>query len=201
MPTAISPGRYRARPRDPNAWHSRVDHPEDQAARVALIGELEQLRTNAGLTREAIVARYPERGFDPIDSGTLYRIERGRSWQIRTIQTLARMYDRRLDIEIVDLTVPDDGDPLAAMYATMRPTTAAAVDELAREVLVNNLTRIRKGLGLTQLDVGEAFGISRNAICVWEAGSPGVMFRTAQRITRFYSGRLAFHLRPVEERP
>ncbi|MCX5070886.1 helix-turn-helix transcriptional regulator [Micromonospora lupini] len=187
--------RYRSRPRDPNSWHSQADHPEDRAARAALGAELRQLRQDLGLTREQVSARYAQRGFDPIESRSLYATEKATSWQIRTIQTLARMYDRCLDIEITGLAVPDDGDPLAALYATMRPTAAAAADELAREILINDLTRIRRSLNLTQLDVGDAFGISRNAICAWESCAPGVTFRTTQRITRYYGGRLAFHLR------
>ncbi|MBM0201800.1 hypothetical protein JNW90_00855 [Micromonospora sp. STR1s_5] len=189
---------HRSRPRDPNSWHSQTDHPEDRTARIALRAALRQLREDLRLTREQVTDRYPQRGFDPIESKALYVTENATSWQIRTIQTLARMYDRRLDIEITDLAIPDDGDALAALYAGMHPTAPAHVDELAREVLVNDLTRIRRGLNLTQLDVGDAFGISRNAICAWEGCAPGVTFRTTQRITRFYGGRLGFHLRPTD---
>ncbi|WP_431977598.1 hypothetical protein [Micromonospora haikouensis] len=196
--TAVTPMRHRSRARSTSSWHSRVDHPDDQAARLALITELHAIRANAGLERHHVTDRYPQLGYPPISAKALFVIEASTNWQIRTLQTLARMYDRRLHLDVVGLTVPDDGDPLAAMYAAMRPANPAAADELAREVLVRDLARIRKDLGLSLQTVGGRLGVSAQAVALWEACSPGVHLASVQRHTRVLGGRLGISLQTLE---
>ncbi|MEU3455656.1 helix-turn-helix transcriptional regulator [Micromonospora sp. NPDC006766] len=168
--------------------------PADTAARRVLIGQLRGLRDAAGLNQRQVAQAMGWKS----TTGALYRVERGDNWQLRTLQTLARLYGQQLTVNL-GAPVPDDGDPLAAMYAAMHPTTPAAADELARAVLVRNLVRIRVDRGLRQEDVACVIGISDRAVRLWEQGSDGVMVAPAQRYARALEAPLTFRLAPLAE--
>ena len=164
-------------------------HPADRDARRTLIGELRQLRVDAGLTHRAVARLMGWRS----PNGALSNIERGDNWRLRTLQELARLYGRQLRVDI-GAPVPDDGDPLAAMYAAVRPTTPAVADELARARLVNDLVRIRVAAGWTLERLGAAIGVTPTAVQLWEQGTDGLMVAPAQRYGRAIGAPLTFRL-------
>ncbi|XTZ13844.1 helix-turn-helix domain-containing protein [Micromonospora echinospora] len=176
----------------PHAGRFADLHPDDATARRALIGELRQLRIDAGLTHRAVARLMGWRS----PNGALSNIERSDNWRLRTLQALARLYGRQLHVD-VGAPLPDDGDPLAAMYAVMRPTSPAAADELARAVLVHDLARIRAASGRTHDDLGAAIGVTPTAVHLWEQGADGVMVAPAQRYGRAIAAPLTFRLTPV----
>jgi len=168
-------------------------HPDDALARRDLIAGIRGLREEAGLTGRDVAARMGWKS----PHGALWRVERADNWQLRTLQALARLYGRRLAVEIA-APLPDDGDPLAAVYAAMRPASPAAADELTRAVLVRDLVRIRIDAGLRQEDVAAVMGVSDKAVQLWEQGADGVMVAPAQRYARAVGTRLTFRLTAVD---
>jgi transcriptional regulator with XRE-family HTH domain len=167
--------------------------PADAAARRVLIADLRRYREETGLT-QADVARHL--GLRSVN-GAISNIENADNWQLRTLQALARLYGRRLLVDI-DATVPTgDGDPLAAMLTAMRPTTATGEDELARAVLVRNLRRIRIHRCYRQADIATRIGTSVKAVQLWEQGTDGVMVAPTQRYGRAIKAPIAFRLVPA----
>lgn len=171
---------------------SRDLNPDDRAARLQLMADLRQLRLSLGLSHRDVAVQ--------VGVGTrtaIQRVERRTNWEISTVQKLARIYRRRLAIDICGVEVPDDGDPVADVYARMRPASAAKQDELARAALVNDLVRIRRGHGWSYDDMGCRLGVGVSAVRGFEQCAPGINVAPVQRYTRVLEGWLGFRLQPV----
>ncbi|MET8278231.1 helix-turn-helix transcriptional regulator [Micromonospora sp. NPDC005174] len=92
-------------------------HPDDAVARHALGERLRAIREGRNITQAEAAERYG------CDKYAFSQLERRRTWHVPTVQAMARIYGYRLAFTIAGLTVPDDGDPLAALYDARRSPT------------------------------------------------------------------------------
>lgn len=171
---------------------SRDFHPADRIARLDLMADLRRLRLSLGMSLRDVAVE-----IGALSNSAIQKSERGTNWRIVTPQRLARVYRRQLVVDICGIEIPDDDDPLADMYARMRPAAATKQDELARAVLVNNLVRIRRSYGWSQRDMAAGLGVAENAVWEFEQCAPGVMSAPVQRYARVLDGWLRFRLEPV----
>ncbi len=165
---------------------------DDLADRKALATQLFNARLKAGLSRGDVARR-----LGLASPRSVMAHEHRTNWQVRTLQAWARAVGHRLHLDLDGLTVPDDGDPYAALYRLMTPTDPTAQDELAREVLVNNLRRIRVAVGYSCATFAPLLGIHATGVSLWDQCSPGMELNTPQRYARALGGRLVLRLEQV----
>ncbi|MEU5946282.1 hypothetical protein ABZ793_12060 [Micromonospora sp. NPDC047465] len=165
-----------------------IDHPGDAAARNALARRLRGIRETAGISQWALAD-----ALDITGSGTS-DLEHRRNWKVATVQAWTRALGFRLDMSIDGLTVPDDGDALAALYAAQQPTSAAAEDRLDLRTIVNNLARIRRAQDVTLAELGARLGCSESAACRRETHPDRLMLPTLQAHVRALGGVLILGL-------
>ncbi|MEU1812989.1 hypothetical protein [Micromonospora aurantiaca (nom. illeg.)] len=166
-------------------------HTDDATARLQLRDELVAARFAAGLTRPEVGS---ELGITPV---AVHAMETGDNWEIATIQRWGRAVGRQLRLEIVGLVLPDDGDVVDAVFAALQPATPQLADELAREVLVNDIIRLRRWRGWSPARMGAAQGVSDHAVRGFERCPPGVRLASCQRAVRALNGRLAIASEPL----
>lgn len=166
----------------------------DLDARIALRDQLRAIRVDAGVERKPVAARL---GFS---ARALYAIETRTNWRIATVQQWSRALGYRFHVDLDGLAPSDeDGNVYAALYRSMKPAAPEDQDELAREVLVNSLTRIRKWNGLTAQVMADRLGISPTGVLLWEQGAPGLSLAPCQRVARALGGRLDFRLELINQ--
>ncbi|WP_341719984.1 helix-turn-helix transcriptional regulator [Micromonospora sp. FIMYZ51] len=168
-------------------------HPDDTRNRDHIATWLRRIREGRHISQPQAADRYGCTEF------AFSHMELRRSWHVTTVQHWARVYDYRLQLTPLGLTVPDDGDPLAAMYEHTSPATAEAEDRLDLRIYVNNLARIRRAAGLTLAALGERMGCTEPAVHRREANPDRVLVSTLQRHTRALGGVLDLSLVPVFE--
>lgn len=167
-------------------------HPDDLAARDRLAVQLRALRVDAGLTQKQLGERLG------VTKDNVSMAELAREWRVASVQQRARALGYRLTLTIEGLTVPDDGDLLAAVYAAQRPTDPAAADRLLLRTVVNDLARIRRHRMAAEF-MGRLMRRSESSVFLFERQPDGVLLVTAQRFTRALGGVLVPDLAPVEE--
>jgi transcriptional regulator with XRE-family HTH domain len=165
-------------------------HPDDMAVRDRLAAQLRALRTGAGISQRDAAARLG------ICQSRLFYIEQRRAWQVRLVQRWARIYDHRLALSVSDLTVPDDGDELAAVYAAQRPATLDTVDRLHLRQVVNDLARIRRQR-MSAETMGRLLGRSDSAVQWREDNPDGALLASVQQYARALGGHLDVDLAPI----
>lgn len=166
-------------------------HPDDTAARHLLAGRLRRVREGRSITQAEAGERLG------CNNNYVSQLERYRTWKVATVQAWARIYDYRLNLTLTGLSVPDDGDPVAAMYDATQPGTAAAEDRLDLRIYVNNLVRIRVAAGITLKQLGVLLGCSESAACRRESHADGVLVSTLQQHTRALGGALVLDVVPA----
>ncbi|MEV0214258.1 helix-turn-helix domain-containing protein [Micromonospora sp. NPDC050695] len=166
-------------------------HPDDTVARHALAERLRVIRECRNITQAEAAERYG------CDKYAFSQLERRRTWHVHTVQAMARIYGYRLTFDLGGLMVPDDGDPLAALYDASQPTTEAAEDRLELLIVVNNLTRIRRAANLSLADAGLRMGCSESAVYRREADPGRLLVSTLQRHTRALGGVLDLSVVPA----
>lgn len=166
-------------------------HPDDTAIRAGLTAALRQIR-------EARCISGPRLGdILGIEKSRVSNREMGGWRRVSVVQAWARGLSYRVDLTIDDLTVPDDGDQLAVLYAAQQPASATDEDRLDLRILVNNLARIRRHQRVTLAEMGRRLGCSESAVCHRESRPDGMLFATAQRYTRVLGGVLGAKLIPA----
>lgn len=166
-------------------------HPDDTAARAQLALRLRRIREGRHISQHALADRIG------LESSNFATIERRRSWKVSTVQPWARALGYRLDLRLDGLDVPDDSEPLAAIYNAQQPTTEADEDQLDLRILVNNLARIRRAEGMSFAALGARLGCGEAAVYRRESRPDGLLVATAQRFSRALGGCLRLNLEPV----
>jgi hypothetical protein len=167
-------------------------HPDDTAARDRLADALLHARTDARLAVWEVAARLDR------TSGAVTQMQKSRAWGVALVQRWARAVDQRLTITLDGLAVPEDGDELAAIYAAATPRSPQAVDRLHLRVVVNNLARVRRSLGIPQSVIAARLGLGESAIGWAENAPDGWRVAAVQRYARALGGVAVFELAPVE---
>ncbi len=168
-------------------------HPDDTAARCMLAQHLRTIRESRSITQAEAADRYGCNEF------AFSQIELRRQWLIPTVQAWARTLGYRLDLGLRGLVVPDDGDPMAALYDASQPDSEAAEDQLDLRVAVNNLARIRRARGLTLAQLGVRMGCSESAVSRRESDPDRLLVSTLQRHTRALGGVLDLTVVPARQ--
>ncbi len=168
-------------------------HPDDTAARHALAEHLRGIREARNLTQWEAGERFG------CNEYAFSGMELRRSWHVSTVQARARIYGCRLNLAFAGLTVPEDGDSVAAMYDASRPQTQAAEDRLDLRGAVNDLARIRRAQGLTLAQLGARMGCSESAVCRRESDPDRLLVSTLQRHTRALGGVLDLTVVPARQ--
>ncbi|QKW15340.1 helix-turn-helix transcriptional regulator [Verrucosispora sp. NA02020] len=166
-------------------------HPDDTSARDHIAGWLRRIRENRHISQAEAADRYGCNEF------AISQMESRRSWHVATVQAWARIYDYRIQLTALGLTVPDDGDPMAAMYEHTSPSTAAAEDRLDLRIYVNNLARIRRASRISLATLGARMGCTEGAVSRRESNPDRVRVSTLQRHTRALGGVLDLSVVPT----
>jgi transcriptional regulator with XRE-family HTH domain len=167
-------------------------HPDDTAARDELAQSLIAARHEARLSVPAVAGRL---GVTP---SAVNQRETCRGWRVSTVQQWARAVDQQLSITVAGIVIPDDGDDLAAAYAASEPVSAAAWDRLHLRMVVNDLVRVRRHLGVTQSGLAIRLGVTKPAVGIAETHPDGWQVASVQRYARALDGVARFGLVPVE---
>jgi transcriptional regulator with XRE-family HTH domain len=167
-------------------------HPDDTAARDLLADTLRSIRRKARITGQDLADRLE------VTEAAVSHMQHARNWTVRLVQRWARGLDHRLIVGFDGLTVPDDGDGLAAVYAAMEPEEPAVQDRLYLRAIVNDLARVRRALGITQAALSAQLGLSESAASWWELNPDGTRVASIQRYARALGGSAVFGLAPVE---
>lgn len=166
-------------------------HPDDARNRDRLAEWLRRIREGRHISQIEAGERY---------GGTKWAVsqmEARRSWHVATVQAWARSYGYRLSLAPLGLDVPDDGDPIAAMYDHTSPATAEAEDRLDLRIYVNNLARIRRAAGIRLAELGQRMGCTDGAVSRRESNPDRVLVSTLQRHTRALGGVLDLSIVPA----
>ncbi|MEV1013732.1 MULTISPECIES: helix-turn-helix domain-containing protein [unclassified Micromonospora] len=166
-------------------------HPDDTAARYVLAHHLRTIREARSLSQADAGERFG------CNEYAFSHMELRRSWLIPTVQAWARVLDSRLNLTVRGLVVPDDGDPIAALYEASQPESETAEDRLDLRIFVNNLARIRRAQGLTLAQVGTRMGCSESAVSRRESEPDRLLVSTLQRHTRALGGVLDLTVVPA----
>jgi transcriptional regulator with XRE-family HTH domain len=159
-------------------------HPADRATRRRIARQLREIREERHISQPALADLLG------VHQSKIGDRENDDRWRVDTVQAWARALDHRLDMALDGVTVPDDGDPLAAVYATSQPATVAEEDRLDLRILVNDLRRIRVASRVTLAEMGRRLGCSESAVCHRESRPDGMLLATVQRYTRALGGEL-----------
>lgn len=166
-------------------------HPDDTAARYVLAQHLRTIRETRSISQWEAGERFGCNEF------AFSHMELRRSWLVPTVQAWARVLGYRLNLTLAGLVVPDDNDPVAALYDASQPDSEAAEDRLDLRVAVNNLARIRRAEGLTLAQLGARMGCSESAVCRRESDPDRLLVSTLQRHTRALGGVLDLTVVPA----
>lgn len=169
-------------------------HPDDLANRQRLAQQLLDIRETAGISAGRLAAILGYR-----DHAGVRQMERRATWQVGTVQRWARALGHRLTLTINSLTIPNDGDVLAAMYAATLADPnlpPARADLLLLRQVVNDLARIRRSM-MSAPAFGRLIGLDDKSVLWRETNPDGARLSSLQRVARGLGGSLTPGLTPV----
>lgn len=123
----------------------------------------------------------------------VYALERRTTWQAHTVMRYARTIGWRIEWQLHDLHIPDDGDVMAIVIAAGDTSTPERADRVHWRAVCNDLVRIRRRR-CTAVAMGAQLGVHENAVHAWEANPDGSSVIAAQRHARALGGVLGWRL-------
>jgi hypothetical protein len=170
-------------------------HPDDLAARIALIDALSGLRRRSGWS----LRRYATAIGATFSAVSQSEVDPNPNPSILTVERRGHILGRRLVVTLIDLPLID-GDPLVAILADRRPADPDARAETTAALLLTRLNLARADLGTTVEELAKDLGITASAIKHQHASGATIRLATVQRYARALGGRLAFELGRLEAR-
>lgn len=164
--------------------------PADALIRAGLIETLRHYRQLRDLTPRKVAQLLG------VTRPAIVSLEGRTSWEQRTIARYARVVGCRVEWQIHDLVVPDDGDVMAVVIAAGDTSTADRADRVHWRAVCNDLVRIRRAT-CSAVDMGRRLGRHENAVHYWEANPDGSTVIAAQRHARALGGALGWRLHPT----
>lgn len=165
-------------------------HPDDLCTRLGLAGALRSHRETGGVTVAQVAAALH------VDQSSVRRLEQRTTWEARTVMRYARALGRRIEWVLTGLTVPDDGDVLAAVYAVADTSLPERHDKTHWRQTCNDLRRIRRA-GHTAAATAARLGVTEGAVYFWETNPDGSTVISGQRHARALGGALQWRLHPA----
>jgi hypothetical protein len=159
-----------------------IDRPDlcwrDRINRVLVRDELKQVRLDRKLSARAVSEMAGWNGWAVDD------LEHSENWGVRRMQCWARTLDHRLVMDIRGLILPDDDDFDAELLRVATPFGAADEDQLNAMIVMHDLARVRRSLGLSSTAFAARVGAGDRAVRGWEDKPTHCLVKTYQRYAR-----------------
>lgn len=152
-------------------------HPDDLTNRNQLASDLRAAREHAGMSQADLGKLLG------CTKANITVMESRRAWRFTILAAWARALGRQVTLTVAGLEVPDDGDALAAVYASQQPTRPAALDLLTLRRTVNDLSRIRRAT-MTAEYAAALLDCGPTAVYWWENHPDGASLLAVQRYAR-----------------
>jgi DNA-binding XRE family transcriptional regulator len=167
-------------------------HPDDRANRDHIAAELRAVREAAGMTMSDLGALLG------CTKANVSAMENSREWRFMILAGWGRAVDRRVILTITGRPIPDDGDPLASIYANQHPTDRQSVDRLMLRSTLNDLLRVRRQ-HMSADEVAARLGCGPTAVYWREDNPDGASLLAVQRYARAVGCQVTASLIPVVE--